>query len=203
MVSGNGYSLWTVSTTVSPFLIGVIMQEILEEIIYGKYLRKSTEEAERQVLSLDSQDDNIMRRFGTLKISKEKFRESKSAFKPHNRPDFNRLMKLIDAGKITGILAWHPDRLARNEIEAAEITWRIRQGLIKDLKFASGFTFENTPEGIMMLQMVMSQSQYFSAKLSKDVKRGNEKKRQMGGLTGKAPEGYLHLPIWQRRSDSY
>jgi len=164
----------------------------MEEIIYGKYLRKSTEEAERQVLSLDSQDDNIMRLFGHLKISKEKFRESKSAFKPHQRPHFSRLMELIDAGKINGILAWHPDRLARNEVEAAEITWRIRQGLIKDMKFASGFTFENTPEGIMMLQMTMSQSQYYSAKLSKDVKRGNATKRSMGGLTGRAPEGYLN-----------
>lgn len=164
----------------------------MEVIIYGKYLRKSTEEAERQVLSLDSQDDNITRLFGALPISEEKFRESKSAFKPHNRPDFNRLIKLIDDGEIKGILAWHPDRLARNEIEAAEITWRIRQGYIKDLKFASGFTFENTPEGIMMLQMVMSQSQYFSAKLSKDVKRGNAQKRKNGGLTGRAPEGYLN-----------
>lgn len=164
----------------------------MKEIIYGKYLRKSTEEAERQVLSLDSQDDNVMRLFGHLKISKEKFRESKSAFKPHCRPYFTRLMELIDAGKISGILAWHPDRLARNEVEAAEITWRIRQGQIKDMKFASGFTFENTPEGIMMLQMTMSQSQYYSAKLSKDVRRGNASKRQMGGLTGRAPEGYLN-----------
>ncbi len=164
----------------------------MEEVIYGKYLRKSTEEAERQVLSLDSQDENIMRLFGQLKISKEKFRESKSAFKPHCRPHFSHLMELIDAGKINGILAWHPDRLARNEVEAAEITWRVRQGLIKDMKFASGFTFENTPEGIMMLQMTMSQSQYYSAKLSKDVKRGNASKRQMGGLTGRAPEGYLN-----------
>lgn len=164
----------------------------MEEIIYGKYLRKSTEEAERQVLSLDSQDDNVTRLFGHLKISKEKFRESKSAFNPHCRPHFTHLMELIDTGKINGILAWHPDRLARNEVEAAEITWRVRQGLIKDMKFASGFTFENTPEGIMMLQMTMSQSQYYSAKLSKDVRRGNASKRQMGGLTGRAPEGYLN-----------
>lgn len=43
-----------------------------------------------------------------------------------------------------------------------------------------------------MLQMTMSQSQYFSAKLSKDVRRGNERKRQIGQLTGRAPEGYLN-----------
>ena len=44
----------------------------------------------------------------------------------------------------------------------------------------------------MMIQMTMSQSQYFSAKLSKDVKRGNEKKRKIGGICGVAPEGYLN-----------
>ena len=38
----------------------------------------------------------------------------------------------------------------------------------------------------------MSQSQYFSAKLSKDVKRCNEKKRKIGGITGVASEGYLN-----------
>lgn len=44
----------------------------------------------------------------------------------------------------------------------------------------------------MMLQMTMSQSQYFSAKLSKDIRRGNERKREVGQLTGRAPEGYLN-----------
>jgi site-specific DNA recombinase len=165
------------------------MQE--NNLRYGAYMRKSTEEAERQVLSLSSQEDKIKERFSDLKIVVRQ-KESKSAFEPDKRPKFKELLDLIDAGKIDGIIAWHPDRLSRNEVDASAITWRIRQGKIKDLKFASGFTFENTPEGIMMLQMTMSQSQYFSAKLSKDVKRGNEKKRQLGGLTGKAPEGYLN-----------
>jgi len=164
----------------------------MEKLKYGVYTRKSTEEEERQVLSLASQKDKIAERFGDLKIGVE-ISESKSAFEPNKRPEFKKLLELLDEGKIDGIVAWHPDRLCRNEIDAAEITWRIRRGIIKDLKFASGFTFENTPESMMMLQLTMSQSQYFSAKLSKDVRRGNEKKRQMGGLTGKAHEGYLNI----------
>src|SRR5581483_8534495 len=71
------------------------------------------------------------------------------------------------------------------------LTWRIRKGTLKDLKFAN-YSFDDSPEGMMMLQMTMSQSQYFSAKLSKDVKRGNEKKRKLGGICGIAPEGYLN-----------
>lgn len=46
----------------------------------------------------------------------------------------------------------------------------------------------------MMLQMVMSQSQYFSAKLSKDVKRGNGQKIKLGWKPGWAPTGYLNTP---------
>ena len=158
---------------------------------YAIYIRKSTEEEERQVLSLASQLDKIKERYGDLKIVAE-FNESKSAFEPDKRPKFKELLELIDNGKADGLIAWHPDRLSRNEVDASAITWRIRQGKIKDLRFASGFSFDNTPESMMMLQMTMSQSQYFSAKLSKDIKRGNERKREDGQLTGRAPEGYLN-----------
>jgi site-specific DNA recombinase len=103
------------------------------------------------------------------------------------------MLKRIDAGEAHGIVAWHPDRLSRNELDAAAITYRIRTGAIRDLKFGS-YTFDNSPEGMMMLQLTMSQSQYFSSKLSKDVKRGNEKKLKLGWKTGWAPTGYLNTP---------
>ena len=164
----------------------------MNKLRYALYMRKSTEEAERQMLSLDSQRDKIFERYGDLNIVAE-FRESKSAAEPYKRPKFREMLDRIDAGEIDGIVAWHPDRLSRNEMDAAEIGFRTRKGIIKDLKFVSGVTFENTPEGIMMLQFTMAQSQHYSAKLSKDVKRGNEKKRQMGGLTGQAPEGYINV----------
>lgn len=157
---------------------------------YIAYVRKSTEDEEKQVLSKEAQTDKIKERFSDSNIVAY-LDESKSAFEPDKRPVFKRVIEMLDKGEADGIIAWHPDRLSRNEVDASAITWRIRQGIIKDLKFAS-FSFDNSPEGLMMLQMTMSQSQYFSAKLSKDVKRGNEKKRQNGGLTGPAPEGYLN-----------
>ena len=163
----------------------------MNKLRYIGYVRKSTEDEERQILSRAAQRDKIVERFGNLDII-DILEESKSAFDPNKRPVFQSILDLIDEGKADGIIAWHPDRLSRNEIDASDITYRIRRGIIKDLKFAS-FTFDNSPEGMMMLQMTMSQSQYFSAKLSKDVKRGNEKKRQIGGLTGRAPEGYLNI----------
>ncbi len=165
---------------------------------YFLYTRKSTEEEEKQVLSLDTQLDKAREIFPHLDII-ELPPESASAFKPGNRPIFDNMLERIDAGEAHGIVAWHPDRCSRNEIEAAAITYRLRTGKILDLKFCS-YTFDNSPEGIMMLQMVMSQSQYFSAKLSKDVKRGNGQKIKMGWKPGWAPTGYLNTPDLEKGS---
>jgi site-specific DNA recombinase len=168
----------------------------MNKLRYIGYVRKSTEDEERQVLSKEAQRDKISERFADLDII-DVLDESKSAAEPDKRPVFASILKMIDEGKIDGIVAWHPDRLSRNEMDASAITYRIRKGVLKDLKFAS-FTFDNSPEGIMMLQMTMSQSQYFSSKLSKDVKRGNETKRKNGGLTGVAPQGYLNDLLTKR-----
>jgi len=162
----------------------------MNELRYIAYVRKSTEDEERQVLSKEAQKDKIKERFGDLKIVGY-LDESKSAFDPGKRPVFERVLDMLDNGEADGIVAWHPDRLSRNAVDAAGISHRVTRGIIKDLKFAS-YTFDNSPEGMMMLQMTMSQSQYFSAKLSKDIRRGNEAKRKLGGLTGRAPEGYLN-----------
>ena len=159
---------------------------------YFVYTRKSTEDEERQVLSLATQLEKAHEMFPDLEII-DLPPESASAFKPDNRPIFDDMLRRIDAGEAHGIIAWHPDRLSRNELDAAAITYRVRNNTIRDLKFGS-FSFDNSPEGMMMLQMTMSQSQYFSSKLSKDVKRGNEKKIKDGWKPGWAPSGYLNTP---------
>ena len=157
---------------------------------YYAYLRKSSEDQEKQVLSIESQKDEIKRSFPDLKIL-DYLEEEKSAFTPHNRPVFAWILEQIKNGKADGIVGWHPDRLSRNEKDAADVTYLVRTNVIKDLKFVS-YSFQNSPEGIMLLQLTMSQSQYFSSKLSKDVKRGVEKKLRLGQWPGLAPVGYLN-----------
>lgn len=157
---------------------------------YLVYVRKSTEQKERQALSINAQIAKIEEVFKNVELVKPYIKEEKSAFKP-GRPKFNEMIKRLHKGEADGIIAWHPDRLARNERDAADITAGIREGTIKDLKFGS-YTFEASPEGIMMLQITMSQSQYSSAKLSKDVKRGLETKLKRGWKPGFAPTGYLN-----------
>ncbi len=161
----------------------------MNKLRYIAYIRKSTESIERQSLSKPAQRRKIKELFPDIRIVKW-VDESKSAFKP-GRVGFDEMMLILHNSEADGIVSWHPDRLSRNEVDAAQITYGLRTGLIKDLKFGSYF-FDNSPEGIMMLQNVMSHSQYYSSKLSKDVKRGNDEQRKRGWTTGRAIEGYLN-----------
>jgi DNA invertase Pin-like site-specific DNA recombinase len=156
---------------------------------YFVYVRKSTEGEERQALSIPAQKDQLLKTFGDLDI--EFVEDKASAFKPFNRPAFADMLERIKKGERTGLIAWHPDRLSRNEKDAGEITYMIRTGVIEELKLAT-YHFENTPEGIWMLQMALSQSQYESAKKGRDVKRGLLKKAQMGIYPTHALLGYMN-----------
>jgi site-specific DNA recombinase len=161
----------------------------MDKLRYVLYARKSSEEDDRQSLSIPAQVREAKARFPDIEVVTV-LEESRSAFEP-GRPVFAQVMELLRKGDADGIVAWHPDRLSRNEIDAAQITYAIRRGIIKDLKFGSYF-FNNSADGIMMLQNMMSQSQYYSAKLSVDVKRGNEQQRKNGWLTYRALPGYLN-----------
>ncbi len=161
----------------------------MNEVRYILYVRKSSLDVERQSLSIPAQKRKLKEMFPSIKIVAV-LEESFSAFEP-GRPVFARVMEMIRNDEADAILSWHPDRLSRNEIDAATITYAIRRGIIKDLKFGS-YHFNNSPDGIMMLQNMMSQSQYYSAKLSVDVKRGNEQQRKNGWLTYRALPGYLN-----------
>ena len=165
------------------------MNEQKEKIKYFAYVRKSTEGEERQALSIPAQKDKLNEIFGNFDI--EFVEDKASAFKPFNRPAFADMLERIRKGERTGLVAWHPDRLSRNEKDAGEITYMIRTGVIEDLKLAT-YHFENTPEGIWMLQMALSQSQYESAKKGRDVKRGLAQKAQMGIYPAPAPLGYTN-----------
>ena len=154
---------------------------------YFCYMRKSQESDERQMLSLDSQRDKARECFPDLDL--EFIAEARSAREPHRRPLFNAMVTRLQQGERQGIVSWHPDRLSRNPTDAGLLVQLIVDGVLKDLRFAS-YTFINSPEGIMMLQIALSQSQYYSAKLSQDVKRGMHRKAAMGWLCGVAPPGY-------------
>src|SRR3989344_9567425 len=102
---------------------------------YFLYARKSTDVEDKQVLSIEAQITEL-RGFAQkegLEVIEEII-EKRSAKVP-SRPIFNDMLKRIEAGEANGIVAWHPDRLARNSIDGGKIIYLLDTGILSALKF--------------------------------------------------------------------
>ena len=155
------------------------------------YARKSTDVEDKQVLSIEAQLAEL-REFAKREelLILEELIEKQSAKIP-GRPIFNLMIERIEKGEASGILAWNPDRLARNSIDGGRIIYLIDTGKIKSLKFPT-FWFEPTPQGKFMLAISFGQSKYYVDSLSENTKRGLRQKVRRGEYPGPAPVGYLN-----------
>jgi DNA invertase Pin-like site-specific DNA recombinase len=161
---------------------------------YAMYVRKSTESEERQIQSIDDQIKDCMEFVVkphkiVLDPHKDIYREEKSAKEAGTRRVFREVMEKIVDGKYDGLIAWHYDRISRNMKEAGEIIDLIDKGIIKDLKLAKA-TFENTPNGKMILGISFVLSKHYSDHLSESVLRGNKSSTQQGRILNHLIHGY-------------
>ncbi len=163
----------------------------MEPTRYFIYARKSTRSDDRQKLSIPAQLKalNRLARERGLAIF-ETVIERESAHVP-GRPLFTEMMGRIAAGEAAGVIAWHPNRLARNSTDGGQIIQFLDAGKLKDLKFCN-FWFENTPQGRANLGHEFVQSKQYSDSLACDTKRGQLEKAEMGHYPGMAPRGYLN-----------
>ena len=155
------------------------------------YARKSTDVEDKQILSIEAQITELraFAKQNNLNIIEELV-EKQSAKIP-GRPIFNEMIKRIGKGEADGILAWHPDRLARNSVDGGQIIYLVDCGRIAALKFPQ-FWFEPTPQGKFMLNIAFGQSKYYVDSLSENTKRGLRQKVRRGEYPSLAPVGYLN-----------
>jgi DNA invertase Pin-like site-specific DNA recombinase len=158
---------------------------------YVLYARKSTDDPQRQIRSIDDQIDEckLLARRNGMRIIKV-LREEKSAKIPGKRKVFDEMIRGIESGKYDAILAWNPDRLARNMIEGSHILNLVDSTKVQDLKFVTHY-FTNDASGKMLLGISFVMADYYSRNLSQNVTRGVRKGLKEGKSSGTPKHGYI------------
>lgn len=165
--------------------------ENMEKHYYLMYLRKSSEDKERQIQSLDDQEKENRALANRLGIEiLETFLESKSAKQP-GRLEFNRMLSLIsERDDIKGIIAWELNRLSRNPIDSGTLQWLLQNSRIEEI-VTSTRTYKVEDAGLLM-SMENGLSTEYIIKLKKDTMRGLNSKISKGIAPVLAPAGYYN-----------
>ncbi len=155
------------------------------------YARKSTDVEDKQVRSIEYQIAELRAFAEKENLEIVDILVEKQSAKIPGRPIFNEMLKRIEKGKANGILAWHPDRLARNSVDGGRLIFLLDTGKLASLKFPT-FWFEPTPQGKFMLNIAFGQSKYYVDSLSENTKRGLHQKVRRGEYPSFAPIGYIN-----------
>lgn len=158
------------------------------------YARKSTDREDKQVLSLQSQIDELS------KVAKEKellivktIKESQSAKRPFTRPLFTEMIEDIKNGEAEAILVWSADRLSRNAVDGGTLIQLLDEDVIQKV-ITPTQEFGNEPMNKLMLQFIMMNAKFENDVKAVNVKRGLKTKLEQGWYPFVAPQGYLNTP---------
>jgi site-specific DNA recombinase len=156
---------------------------------FAVYCRKSTDTEDRQILSLDSQKNDIIEKIIKPRNIKPIvwLEESQSAKNP-GRLQFNKLIELVERNQINRVITWHINRLARNSVDGGKLTWLVQN---KRLEIITPIKSYNEND-IFMLYVEFGMANQFSNDLSKMTERGIKDKIRMGLAPIKAPIGYYN-----------
>lgn len=169
-----------------------VKQEVLASSVkYCLYARKSTEQEDKQALSIESQVKEMLalaERDG-LEVVEIK-REAHSSKEVGQRPVYNELIAEIRQGKFNGILAWAPDRLSRNAGDLGAVVDLMDQGLLREIR-TYGQKFTNNPNEKFLLMILGSQAKLENDNKMVNVKRGLRARCEMGLWPSVPPTGYL------------
>ena len=159
---------------------------------YFIYARKSSEDEDRQILSIEAQlsELNALAHRDALHVV-ETFTESKSAKEP-GRMVWNDMLRRIERGEANAILSWKLDRLARNFDDGGKIIGHLQRGVIQEIR-----TFEKTylpSDNVLMIAVELGMANQYVRDLSTNIRRGIREKIRRGVWSGRAPLGYYNEP---------
>lgn len=161
-------------------------------IKYCLYARKSTEQDEKQALSIDSQIKEMLQIAERDRLEVADIRkEAHSAKASGERPVYNSIIADIKTGKFSGVLTWAPDRLARNAGDLGALVDLMDQKLLIEIR-TFGQKFTNSPNEKFLLMILGAQGKLENDQKGLNVQRGLRARCEMGLWPAPAPTGYLN-----------
>ncbi len=165
---------------------------------YFIYCRKSSEQEDRQILSLPAQEQELK------ELAKKQglqivgvYKESQTAHKI-GRSDFNEMLNRIEAGEANSILVWDESRLARNSLDGGKIIYMIDLGQIVEIRKPSKI-YTNTPDDKSWLAMCFMMSKKESDDKGVNVRRGLKAKAEQGWAPNSSTRvGYMWDKLAER-----
>ena len=183
-------------------LIGSPAEIPAVQVKYVLYARKSTEQDEKQALSIDSQIKEMLAIAEREELEIVDIRrEAHSAKDSGQRPIFKEILEDVRRERFNGILVWHPDRLSRNAGDLGSLVDLMDQKLLVQIR-TYGQTFTNTPSEKFLLMILCSQAKLENDNKSINVKRGLRTRVEMGLWPGPAPTGYFKEKRMDRKCEA-
>ena len=155
------------------------------------YARKSTDSEDRQVHSLGDQlkamkEIAVREHFTVVRI----FVESQSAKAPGTRPEFQKMVAMVERGEAAGILTWAVNRLSRNPVDGGLLAYLLQTGRLELVRTYDRSYSPDDSSLLFAIENAMATD--YVRNLRKDVSRGMREKAERGWHTCKAPVGYLN-----------
>lgn len=160
---------------------------------YFVYMRRSSEREDRQTLALEAQQRELEEDMKRLNLTiVDWLGESRSAYKPNNRPVFDEMMRRIELGEADGILVWHLSRLSRNPVDGGRLIYFMDEGYIKEIRTHTN-AYTNSADNKFILAIEFGMSKKSSDDTADYMVRDAKSKLLKGEWVGMAPVGYLNI----------
>lgn len=168
---------------------GIVTDDIKRK--YVMYIRRSTKDRHHQEKSIEDQLKacNEYCKVNGIKPL-EILIEEESAKRAGKRSIFSAMIENIRKEKYNSIIAYHPDRLARNMKDAGEILDLLDIGKLVDLKFPT-FIFNRDSNGFLTLGLQFLMAKQYVDNLSTVSQRGTKSIVEEGKAPIYAKYGYV------------
>lgn len=146
------------------------METKAPELKYCLYARKSSESDERQIMSIDSQlnEMKLIAQKEGLNVVKV-LQESHSAKESGKRPVFNELLNGFRNDEYNACLTWAPDRMSRNAGDLGSLVDLMDSKKLVQIRTYSQ-TFTNNPNEKFLLMILCSQAKLENDNIIKQCK---------------------------------